>query len=298
MKKSNTSLIRRGIWYTLGLILFYAPFALYQKGLLLILKNGNGREQDWHALCLRMPLLSLFSGKGLQILTIGGISILLLFLSAFIFGPFFCGRLCFAGALPEYLSRIVPDRFKINWYKAINPAPVRYGFLAGFVIAPFVSGSIVCSLCNYSFAQRLLTGGLWGELGYLGSTTILTAFLWLILFGVFSKGGRGYCNFLCPIGAVQNLIYSIGVKLPFTYKLRLSKGKCASCGICVKECPMGSLQNSKEGITYQIHNCITCHQCKAVCPKGAISYSTGKGLWNEIPNKQAEIENRVIENKI
>lgn len=37
---------------------------------------------------------------------------------------------------------------------------------------------------------------------------ILTLFLWAGLFGIFTKGNGGFCNFLCPVGAVQNLLYS------------------------------------------------------------------------------------------
>ncbi|MDP4145078.1 MAG: 4Fe-4S binding protein [Bacillota bacterium] len=279
MKISNKYLLKRSIWYLAGFVMFYAPFALFQK--LLISTFGLTGNTDIHGACFRMGIQGLFTGKSLNLLTTSGIIVLLLLVSALLIGPIFCGRFCIAGAFSEYLSRIVPEKFKFNWQKHLDPTPVRYGVLAGFLIGPFFGLSAMCAYCNYSFFQKLTLGITTFDLGVLGSTTILTAFIWLIVLGAFAKGGRGYCSYLCPIGATQSLLHSIGAKLGITYKLRYSPEKCANCNLCVKDCPMGALQSSKNGLKYNIHNCITCHQCEHVCPKKAISYGRGKGNWDK-----------------
>jgi len=283
MKKNRVSVLYRAGWYTLGLLLFFTPFAYYQKVLLWLLNSPS--MGNIHALCFRMTIQNMLTGKNVHIFTVATISTLLLFLAAFLAGPFFCGRLCAAGALPEYLGRLLPDKWKIDWHRGVNPVPIRYGFLAGYLLSPFLTGSIACAFCNFSFLERLINGGLWGDFGVLGSTTILTALLWLIIFGVMTKGGRGYCSFLCPVGAVQSLIHSIGARFDFTYKLRYAKDKCVDCSVCIKNCPMGALQKEMETerIDYQIHNCITCRQCEAVCPVGALSYGRGKNGWSSNP---------------
>lgn len=276
-KRSRQFLLRRGAWYLFGILLFYAPFAIFNRGLNWVL--GNGTEGSIHDTCLRMPIADLFSGKGVDLLTTRGISFLLLVLSAFLLGPFFCGRFCALGATSEYLSRLVPDKLKIDWAKFVNPTPIRYGFLAGFIIAPWLTGSLSCSYCGYSFFQRLLDGGFWGDVGVLGSTTILTAFLWFVVFGLFTKGGRGYCSFMCPVGAVQSLIHSFGARFGFTYKIKFNKNKCVSCQSCVKACPMRALQKEEDHLKYNIHNCITCRQCTSACPTNAIIFGTGERGW-------------------
>lgn len=283
MKNSKKYLLIRAVWYLAGFALFFAPLALFQKALITVLKI-TGRE-DIHGACFRMAVQGLFTGKGINLLTTSGVITLLILVSAVLIGPVFCGRFCTAGAASEYLSRIVPDRFKINWQKYINPTPVKYGALAGFLLTPFLSLSVVCSYCNYSFFQKLTTG----QLGVLGSTAILTAFVWLIVLGAFAKGGRGYCSYLCPIGATQSLFHSIGAKFGFTLKLKYSGEKCVSCNLCVKDCPMGALHNENKEISYNIHNCITCHQCEAVCPKKAITYGFGKSGWNKNSDKEVKI---------
>lgn len=278
MNKSNKYLVHRAIGYILGFALFYAPFALIQR-LLTAVFHLQGRS-DIHGACFNMTLQGLFSGKGIQIATTSGVVYLMILIIALLAGPFFCGKLCIAGAISEYISRIIPNRFKLNWQKHIDPTPVRYGILAGFIIIPFLGFSTACAYCNYSLMQKFILG----DLGVLGSTTIITAFIWIVVLGAFAKGGRGYCSYLCPIGASQSLLHSIGSKFGFTYKMKYDSSKCISCNKCIKECPMGSLQNSDEGLTYNIHTCITCRQCEHVCPKAAIVYGRGKGEWKCVAN--------------
>ncbi|EKQ57531.1 MULTISPECIES: 4Fe-4S binding protein [unclassified Clostridium] len=279
MKESKKYLIKRALGYLLGFALFYAPFALIQKILIGVFHlSGN---EDIHGACFRMGIQGLLSGKGINLLTTTGVIILFLIISAFLIGPFFCGRLCVAGAVSEYLSRITPKRIQINWQKNINPTPIRYGVLVGFVLSPILGASVLCAYCNYSLMEKLVLGiNLW-DLTVLSSTSIITGFIWLIVLGAFAKGGRGYCSYFCPIGAVQSILHFFGGKLQFTYKLKYSKENCVSCNLCIKDCPMGALQREEDTLIYNIHNCITCHQCEHTCPKGAITFGKGESGWNE-----------------
>jgi polyferredoxin len=287
MKNGTKHFILRGIWYLVGVILFFSPVALFQK-LIILFFHISGR-MDIHGMCLRSTINSLIVGKLSVSLSISLVALIMLTVATVFLGPLFCGFLCPVGALPEYLSRLIPDKCKIGWSRFINPTPVRYGFFAAFILAPFIVGSsICCAYCNFTFFQTLLDGGFWGSFGILGSTIIVTALLWLVLFGLFTKGGRGFCSFMCPIGAYQNLIYSLTSKLPFVFKLRIDHEKCVSCGICVKKCPMGALYVDGKGqLKHQIHTCILCLQCKAECPKQAISYGL-KRSRKRVVNNAAE----------
>lgn len=279
MKNSKKYLIQRAVFYFIGFILLYAPFALFQRVLTGIFKIKG--SMDIHGSCFRMAIQGLFTGKGFQIFTTTGIIVFLILISAVLIGPIFCGRFCATGAVTEFISRIVPDSFKINLQSYISPTAIRYGSLAGFVIAPALGSSVICAYCNYAVMEKLVLGGMSWNLAALGSTAILTAFIWLIVLGAFTKGGRGYCSYLCPVGATQSLLHSIGAKFGFTYKLKYSSEKCVSCNLCVKDCPMGALQSSEDGLKYNIHNCITCHQCQHICPKTAITFGRGKSCWNK-----------------
>lgn len=284
---------KRPAGYILGVLLFFAPFAYYQKGLNFLLNTNVAAEI--HTFCLRIPLQELLTGSAPKILSVAGISLILLIGSSFLIGPFFCRHLCASGALPEYLSKLVPDRFKVNWQKAVPPVPIRYGFLIGYLMTPFVAGTIACSICNYSFLQWLIISSVQQNVGVLASTAIITSFLWLILFGIFAKGGRGYCSYLCPVGAVQSAIHSVGARLGFTYKLRYVQKSCVNCGKCVRICPMGALSQESTGIQYTIHNCLTCRQCEGICPRKAIVFGQGEPGWAVQQSFHQPAPNKILE---
>lgn len=282
--------------YILAIFVFFAPFALAERLFKFLLNDPS--INTVHQLCLRMPMnwavdpsnWFRFVSRPTYLL------VFLIGLLTFLVGPLFCGWLCSAGAVTEYLGKLVPDRFKLDLLGKINPTPVRYGFLIGFMITPFVSGSICCSFCNFSIFQNTISGltGDWAAFSYWGSTTIITFFLWFLLFGLFMKGGRGWCNFACPIGAMLSLFYVLGSKLGFTYKLKYDNAKCLGCNNCVKACPMRSIIPNDKKVSVNKYNCITCLDCVAVCESKALTY--GKGLTDSetVLTKPAKNETPVM----
>ncbi len=265
---------RRVFGYVLGFIFFFAPFALFQRAILYLL--GQNYDPTIHTLCFRIPIEHILSGRFFAMGTVAVIGTIILLSIAFFVGPLFCGKLCPAGAVPEYLSKIVPARFKINWNDYVPVVPLRYGFLVGFLIAPLLGGYLACSYCNYYVFDLLVNFVFWGYAVAFSSSLLLTLILWLFLFGIFTQGGRGFCNFFCPVGALQNFVYYLGSKLSFTWRLKVHKDKCVQCGLCVKKCPMTCMNLEKTAVQSNIHHCILCLQCVANCPYQAITYDQGR----------------------
>lgn len=263
--------IKRLLCYVLGFVLFYAPFALFQKIINYFL-TGKWQEMTIHSLCLRIPTEHILDGKILQYASVSVVSLGILLVVSFLFGPVFCGRLCPAGALTEYLSKLVPDKFQINWRKYTEIAPLRYGMLAGFCLAPFLDEILACAYCNYFLFDLLTNYYLRGYFISMSSSLIVTAILWLVIFGLFTKGGRGYCNFLCPVGALQNLLHFFSSRLPFVRRMYVDKNQCIGCKKCAQYCPMQAITLSGEKAEISLHNCIICGQCAHECPIQAIHY--------------------------
>ena len=262
--------------YVLGFILFFAPFAFFQKALGYLL-GLPAIPYTIHNLCFRIPIEHLLSGRFFEMGMVALVSTILLIITALIFGPLFCGFLCPAGALPEYLSRLVPTKYQINWDKHLPTAALRYGFLLGFVLAPFTGGLIACAYCNFYVFDLLLNYSAWGYVVAYTSSLLLTMLFWLVVFGLFTQGGRGFCTFFCPVGAMQNFAHYIGSFLPFSFQLRINKKSCVKCGLCVKKCPMNALSLSAEGIEHNRHICILCMECVSVCPTKSICYGHSLG---------------------
>ena len=263
--------LRRVTGYILGFVLFYAPFALFQRSLGYML-TGKWQELTIHNLCLRKPVEHVLDGGLLQFTSVSVLSLILLLVVTFFFGAIFCGKLCPAGAFTEYLSKLVPERFKIDWSKYTEIAPIRYGMLAAFMLIPFVGGALACAYCNYYVFDLLANYAVRGYFFSMSSSLLLTAILWLVVFGLFTKGGRGYCNFLCPVGAVQNLVHYFSSQLPFVYRMQVDKSKCIGCKKCVRTCPMQAVKVHENKAEICLHNCIVCGQCAHDCPVKAIGY--------------------------
>jgi ferredoxin-type protein NapH len=295
--KPNRHLRARLLFFLAGMILFVAPFAVLLNAFSLLMPAAGGTvgavaaqsEPTIHrAMCLRMPLVwvvyqqatffSRMAGNPLYALVFA-----LIILAVFV-GPLFCGWLC-PGMMTEHLSRLIPARFKINLRGTVDPAPVRYGFLAGFFIAaaPMINKSVCCGFCNWTWIEDVwaalfgkLDGVTGGTLFAFSSSSIITFLLTFGFLGLFMEGGRGWCNFLCPAGALQNLAHWLGAKLRFTYKLRFAKDRCNDCYRCVPACPTWAILPSQNSITINRHICNGCRDCIAECRPGALAYTRGK----------------------
>jgi ferredoxin-type protein NapH len=267
-------LLKRFLGLILGLVLLYAPFALLVR--ILIHLTGSPLCADCHRICLRMPLQWLFQPwmyptmlKQPMFL----ISILLLPAIALIFGPLFCGWLCPAGLFPEFLSRLIPERFKLKLSGQPYTATIRYGVLAGLILAPFLGGNVCCAFCNFAHMQNLVSAafGNYQGLAHWSSFTLAAFVVWLLVLGVFTKGGRGWCNFICPAGALMGLMHAFGSKTGFGFAVRVDEKKCRGCQTCAGSCPVGAITESRPP-RINPHLCNTCLDCVQLCAQKALHY--------------------------
>ena len=79
-------------------------------------------------------------------------------------------------------------------------------------------------------------------------------------------------QFLCPVGAVQNLIHALGCKFDFVSRINIDKTKCIGCQKCSKVCPMESIKIVQNKAQTNVYNCIICEECVYNCPVKAVSY--------------------------
>lgn len=258
--------------YILGFILFYAPFAIFQK-IVNYFFTGQWDYLNIHKLCLRKQIESMASGNIFNYSEQFIFYLIVLLVSAIILGPVLCGKLCPAGGFTEYISRIIPDRLKIDWSKYVDITPLRYGMLTGFMGLTLFGGTIACSFCNYYIFDLTINYIFWGYTISFSGSLLLTALLYFVLFGLFTKGGRGYCNFLCPVGAIQNLVHSLACKFLPVFRIKINQDKCIGCGICAKKCPMSSIMINNKKASNNLNNCIICGECIKSCPKKAITYT-------------------------
>lgn len=196
-------------------------------------------------------------------------------LTTFFFGRYWCSHLCPVGGSMEMGSRLVPRFLKINF--ASIPAPAfRYGYLSVYVGAAALGlGSLCCSYCNFAAVPRMIGAPFSGaDLAYFLRTAGLINLGLVLLLGFFAKGGRAYCNLLCPIGALDGLANRAGVRMG--RRISVHSAQCNGCGDCVDSCPVWAIDLTDQTAKIDALSCMPCGDCETACAKGAIEY--GKPL--------------------
>ncbi len=190
-------------------------------------------------------------------------------ITTFFLGRYWCSHLCPIGGIMELGSRLVPGFMKINFSKISAPA-FRYGYLAVyFGAAAFGIGSLCCSYCNFATIPRMF-GAVFcnADLAYFFRISGLINLGLVVVLGFLAKGGRAYCNFLCPVGALDALVNSAGGRVG--KRMTLNESKCNACGKCADVCPVWAIEPEEKKINTL--SCIPCRKCEAICPQNAISY--------------------------
>lgn len=264
--------IRRAAGYLLGFALFYEPFMWFQH-----LAGYLFTEQGFtsiHVPCARIPLASIITDDWQYSGPTSLFFCLLLAVSSLWLGPVFCGRLCPSGAFSELLGSILPDQYKIDWPEYLPVTPIRIGFFTGFLFSVWLGLGFPCAYCNYYALELFVNGIVSGHLLENSVSLIATFLLANVLLGLFTRGGRGYCMFLCPVGAACSLLHITGQHLPGPMRMQVQSSKCVGCGKCAHLCPMRSITVSGSKADININRCIVCGKCRHNCPAQAIYYAS------------------------
>lgn len=230
--------------------------------------------------------------------------LLVLIIGTLIFGRIYCSLICPLGILQDLIDRI--NRLKIikrNSFQNIklkkanrgyNPAlnKTRYSVLVLTVVL-FLSGSsfLILMLDPYSNFGRLNASfvspviavinnflasifnmfdnyyfvkgeyHLPGITAALFSVTVLGIIVYMV-----RKGGRLWCNSVCPVGTLLGLISRWSI-----LKIRIDNSDCISCNMCVKECKCQCIDSETNRIDHS--RCVTCFNCIDNCSTEAISFS-------------------------
>lgn len=241
----------------------------------------------WHAWFGWMAKVQLF--PALLALNVGVVAGLLLL--TLLFGRVYCSVICPLGVMQDIFGWM-GRKAKRNRY-AYSPERrwLRMGVLLLFIITLVAGSSVIVQLlAPYSAYGRIASNLLvplwqWGNngLAYLAERVESYAFysteVWLrsgitfgialatlIVLGVLAwRGGRTYCNTICPVGTVLGYIARFSWLKPV-----IDTEKCNSCGLCARNCKASCIDSKEKRIDYT--RCVACMDCLATCKKHGISY--------------------------
>lgn len=191
-------------------------------------------------------------------------------LSTLFLGRYWCSHLCPVGGSMELGSKITPGVLKIN-YSWISAPAFRYGYLFIYLFAPAIGlGSLCCNYCNFATVPRFFGAAFsQADMAFFLRTAGLINLVLLVILGFMAKGGRAYCNLICPVGALDSLANRFGAG--FGRRMRVDGLKCNGCGACAAVCPTWAIA-VKERAEINHFSCMPCRQCEKICAKEAIRY--------------------------
>ena len=229
------------------------------------------------------------------VLALNVVVIVALVLLTLIFGRIYCSVICPLGIFQDIVSWI-HGRSKKNRFTASPEVRwLRYGVLALFIVA-LIAGihALVALLAPYSSYGRMVTNLLqpvyqWGN-NLLASVaervdsyafygvdvwmkslpTFLIALATFIIIAVLAwRGGRTYCNTICPVGTFLSLIARFS-----WLKVYFDADKCKSCSLCTRNCKSSCIDFKTHKVDYS--RCVTCGNCISKCNFGALHYGHPK----------------------
>lgn len=254
--------------------------------LTLMLLDFTGTLHAWLGWMAKVQLLP-------AVLALNVVVIVALVLLTLIFGRVYCSVICPLGVFQDLVSWVA-NRFKKNRFRYSKAlSKLRYIVLILFVAA--LLGGGVCMafaklLAPYSAYGRMVSAllqpiyisinnGLAWIAERVGSYAFYSVDVWvksvpmlivalvmlLVLVVLAWRGGRTYCNTICPVGTFLGFISRFSWLKP-----TIDTAKCNGCGLCERNCKASCIHSKEHAIDYS--RCVACMDCIDKCKRGAIQY--------------------------
>lgn len=235
-----------------------------------------------------------------------GIVIVMLIVTA-VLGRIYCSVVCPMGIMQDIIAwfstRSKKKRQKYHYTKAKNI--LRYIVLGVFAVLMTAGlNSIAILIAPYSaygriaqnlfapvyragnnllayIAERMDSYAFYPtEIWIRSLSTFILSLITIAVIGVLAwRGGRTWCNTICPVGTLLGFISKHAL-----FKPVIDKDKCVHCHACEKRCKASCIDSEHQ--TIDASRCVACMNCISNCHIGAIQY---KMTWF---NKKTWFKNR------
>ncbi|MBO4434718.1 MAG: 4Fe-4S binding protein [Bacteroidales bacterium] len=235
--------------------------ALFLLGITLLFLDSSGVLRPWLGWMAKLQFLP--ACLALNVAVIIGLVLLTL-----AFGRVYCSVICPLGVFQDAVSRLgtmgkkLPYKYKkeIKW--------LRYGVFVLFVAA-MVAGvqAAVAILAPYSAYGRMVSA----VLHHNSVPVLIVAGVTLVVVVALAfRGGRTYCNSICPVGTALSFLARFAAFRPM-----IDTEKCVKCKVCERKCKAQCIDIDNQKIDYS--RCVTCFDCIGNCKAGGLKYKFAWG---------------------
>ena len=224
------------------------------------------------------------------VMALNVIVVVALIVLTLVFGRIYCSVICPLGIFQDFLARLHRKKNKYSYSE--EKKWLRYPVLAVFVLAGVTGiGSLFQLLAPYSAYGRIATmifQPIWKACNNLlamaaermDSYAFYSIDTWMrslpvlliavatlvVLFILAWRGGRTYCNTICPVGTILSFFARFS-----WLKIRFDVDKCKNCSLCSKNCKAACIDFKTHTVDYS--RCVACGNCIDSCKFGALKYS-------------------------
>ena len=212
-------------------------------------------------------------------------------------GRIYCSVICPLGVMQDAIAWLRKKKNKYSYspertvlrYTVLVVAcaslALGVAWLGGLIFPYSTYGRIVSTIVAPIY--KLANNGLAALAAHYGSYAFYEVDVWLksvsalvvalLTWGIIAmlawKGGRTWCNTICPVGTLLGLISRHSL-----FKMTIDADKCKNCRKCERNCKASCINIDTHTIDYS--RCVVCGNCEGQCAFDAMhftSLSKGKG---------------------
>jgi polyferredoxin len=206
-----------------------------------------------------------------------------------LFGRIYCSIICPLGVMQDVIAWFRKKRNKYSYSEEKGILRASILALTGFLlttnlawivglIAPYSTyGKIVGTI--FSPLYKLANNGLAMIAEHYGSYAFYEVDVWLksipaliaalaawIIIGILAwRGGRTWCNTICPVGTFLGILAKYS-----RLKIAIDPNACNGCRKCERNCKASCINAKTHEIDYS--RCVVCGDCIEKCSQGAIQF--------------------------
>lgn len=261
--------------------------ALFFIGVTLLFLDITGIAHLWLGWMAKVQFIPAFLAMNFGVVA-------LLVILTLVFGRIYCSVICPLGIMQDIISWChgktkKKNRFRLGFKPAMNW--LRYALLAVFIITLAAGANSVATLIAPYSSYGRIASNLFAPIYRAGNnvlawiaeragsyafyttdvwiksmpTFIVAIATFIIIFAMSWKGGRTYCNTVCPVGTILGTVSRYSLFAPV-----IDTAKCRSCGLCGKQCKASCIDMKAHKIDYS--RCVVCMDCISTCKEGAVKY--------------------------
>lgn len=202
-------------------------------------------------------------------------------------GRIYCSVICPLGIMQDAIARLHRKRNKyqysparntlrlalvavacallvlnVGWLSGLLLPYATYGRIAGTVLAPLykLANNGLAVLAEHYDSYAFYSVDVWLK----SVPALIIALLALVIISVMAwRGGRTWCNTVCPVGTVLGLLARHSLHAPV-----IDTSRCNGCGLCARNCKSACIDSKNH--TVDMSRCVMCGDCMDACRRDAI----------------------------